>query len=293
MVELFAQSFVNGIMIGALYGLAAIGLSLIFGVMRILNIAHGEFLMLGGYAAFWMFTLYNIDPFLGLPLVAIVLFLLGAGVYKGLFSHAARLPGELKVNTSLLIAFGLSLIFPQLSTIAWTGDERAITPIYSGTSFEFLGVRFGYVPLAGLFVALAVTVGLQLFLNRTYFGKSIRGTTENWKAASLMGINVDRTYLLTFALGAALAGVAGILVGLTQVIMPPIGMHWTLKALIVIVLAGMGSIGGTLVAGLIIGVAEAVSHIFIGPYAIVVGLVIFLLIMMFRPQGLFGKGKET
>lgn len=289
MVELFAQSFVNGIMIGALYGLAAIGLSLIFGVMRILNIAHGEFLMLGGYLAFWMFTLNNIDPFLGLPLVAIALFLLGAGVYKVLFSHAARLPGELKMNTSLLIAFGLSLIFPQLATIAWTGDERAITPVYSGTSFELLGIRFGYVPLAGLFVALAVTFGLRFFLSKTYFGKSIRGTTENWKAARLMGINVDRTYLLTFALGAALAGVAGILVGLTQWIAPFVGMHWTLKVLIVIILAGMGSIGGTLVAGMIIGVAEAVSHIFIGPYAIVVGLVIFLLVMMFRPQGLFGK----
>lgn len=289
MVELIAQSFANGITIGALYGLAAIGLSLTFGVMRILNIAHGEFLMLGGYVAFWMFTLNNIDPFLGLPLVAIGLFLLGAGVYKVVFSGVARLQGELRLNSSLLVAFGLFLIFPQIATMLWTGDERAITPVYSGTAFEVLGIRFGYVPLAGLVVAVVVTFGLQLFLNKTYFGKSVRGTAENWKAARLMGINVDRTYLLTFALGAALAGVAGILVGLTQWIAPFVGMHWTLKVLIVIVLAGMGSIGGTLVAGMIIGVAEAVSHIFIGPYAIVVGLVIFLLIMMFRPQGLFGK----
>jgi len=289
MVELLAQSFANGLTIGALYGLAAVGLSLIFGVMKILNIAHGEFLMLGGYAAFWLFTLYNIDPFLSLPLVAIGLFLFGAGIYKLVFSGIARLQGELRLNSSLLIAFGLSLIIPQVATVLWTGDERAITPVYSGTAFEVLGICFGYVPLAGLLVAVVVTFGLQIFLSKTYFGKSVRGTSENWKAARLMGINVDRTYLLTFALGAAIAGVSGILVGLTQVLLPMVGMSWTLKALIVLVLAGMGSIGGTLVAGLIIGVAEAVSHIFIGPYAIVVGLVIFLLILMFRPQGLFGK----
>ena len=289
MVELFAQSFTNGIIVGTLYGLVAVGLSLIFGVMKILNVAHGEFLMLGGYAAFWMFTLYNIDPFLSLPLVAIGLFLFGAGIYKLVFSGVARLQGELRLNSSLLIAFGLSLIIPQIAIVLWTGDERAITPAYSGTAFEVLGTRVGYVPLAGLLVAVVVTFGLQIFLNKTYFGKSVRGTAENWKAARLMGINVDRTYLLTFALGAAIAGVSGILVGLAQVLLPMVGISWTLKALIVLVLAGMGSIGGTLVAGIIIGVAEAVSHIFIGPYAIVVGLVIFLLILMFRPQGLFGK----
>lgn len=289
MVELIAQSLANGIIIGALYGLAAVGLSLIFGVMRILNIAHGEFLMLGGYAAFWLFTLYNIDPFLSLPLVAIGLFLLGAGIYKLVFSGIARLHGELRMNSSLLVAFGLFLIIPQIATLLWTGDERAITPVYSGTAFEVLGIRFGYVPMAGLLVAVVVTFGLQIFLSKTYFGKSVRGTAENWKAARLMGINVDRTYLLTFALGAAIAGVSGVLVGLTQVLLPMVGMSWTLKALIILVLAGMGSIGGVFVAGLIIGVAEAVSHIFIGPYAVVVGLVIFLLILMFRPQGLFGK----
>lgn len=289
MVELLAQSLANGITVGALYGLTAIGLSLIFGVMRILNIAHGEFLMLGGYAAFWMFTLNNIDPFLALPLVAIGLFLLGAGVYKVVFSGIARLHGELRLNSSLLVAFGLFLIFPQIATALWTGDERGITPAYSGMAFEVLGTRFGYVPMAGLLVAIVVTFGLQLFLSKTYFGKSVKGTAENWKAARLMGINVDRTYLLTFALGAAIAGVSGILVGLTQAVAPFVGMHWTLKALIVVVLAGMGSIGGTLAAGIIIGIAEAVSRIFIGPYSVVIGLVIFLLMLMFRPQGLFGK----
>ena len=123
----------------------------------------------------------------------------------------------------------------------------------------------------------------------TYFGKAVRGTSENWKSAKLMGINVDRTYMITFSLGVAIAGLAGVLVGLTQSVTPDVGMEWTLKALIVVVLAGIGSIGGAFFAGLILGVVEAVGAIFMGPYAVALGLVIFLVILMFKPQGLFGK----
>ena len=290
MIELVAQTIVNGINIGALYGLVAVGLSLTFGVMKILNIAHGEFLMLGGYFAFWLFKLIGVDPFLGLPLVAVILFLLGAFFYKILLAGVARLREEIKLKNSLLIGFGLFLIFPQIVKALWSADERAISPVYSGGSFPVLSVRVAYVPFAGVLVALGVILLLHLFLSKTYFGKSVRGTSENWKAAKLMGINVDRTYLITFAVGIALAGMAGVLVGLTQSITPNIGMSWTLKALIVVVLAGIGSIGGAFFAGLILGVVEAVGAIFMGPYTVALGLVIFLLILMFRPQGLFGKG---
>ena len=289
MIELVAQTFVNGINIGALYGLVAVGLSLTFGVMKILNIAHGEFLMVGGYFGFWLFTLLGLDPLYGLPLVAVAVFLLGAGFYKLVFSGLARLHEETKVKNSLLVGFGLFLIFPQISRMLWTSDEQAITPAYSGGSFPILGVRCGYVPLCALVMAVVIILGLHLLLTKTYFGKSIRGTTENWKSAKLMGINVERTYLITFALGTALAGIAGVLVAMTQTISPDIGMSWTLKALIVVVLAGIGSIGGAFFAGIILGVVEAVSAIFIGPYTVALGLVIFLLILMFRPQGLFGK----
>lgn len=287
--QLLAQTFVNGIQIGAMYGLIAVGLSLSFGVMKILNIAHGEFLMVGGYIAFWLFTLHGVDPLLGLPLVGVALFLLGAAFYKLLFSALARFHEETKVKNSLLVAFGLFLIFPQIARWLWTSDERSITPVYSGESFPILGVRCGYVPLAGIVVAVVVILGLHLFLKKTYFGKSVRATTENWKSAKLMGINVDRTYMITFALGTALAGLAGVLVAMTQTVTPDVGMFWTLKALIVVVLAGIGSVGGAFFAGLILGVVEAVSAIFIGPYTVALGLMIFLLILMFRPQGLFGK----
>lgn len=287
--ELLAQTFVNGITVGALYGLAAVGLSLTFGVMKILNVAHGEFLMVGGYFSFWLFTLMGLDPFLSLPSIFIALFLLGTIIYKLVFATVSRFHEEVKVKNSLLVGFGLFLVFPQIARYLWTGDERAITPAYSGNSFPVLNVHVAYVPLCGLVVTVLVILALHLFLTRTYFGKSVRGTSENWKAAKLMGINVDRTYMITFSLGTAIAGLAGVLAGLTQVLTPDVGMEWTLKALIVVVLAGIGSVGGAFFAGLILGIVEAVGAIFMGPYAVALGLVIFLAILMFRPQGLFGK----
>ena len=288
-IELIAQTFVNGVNVGALYGLAAVGLSLTFGVMKILNVGHGEFLMVGGYLAFWLFTLLGMDPFLTLPLIFIALFIIGAIFYKLMFSTISRLQTEVKIKNSLLVGFGLFLVVPQIARFLWTGDERSITPAYSGTSFPFLNVYVAVVPLMGLVFAVVVILALHLFLTRTYFGKAVRGTSENWKAAKLMGINVDRTYMITFSLGAAIAGMAGVLVGLTQSVLPDVGIEWTLKALVVVVLAGIGSVGGAFVAGIILGVVEAVGAIFMGPFAVALGLLIFLAILMFRPQGLFGK----
>ncbi|MBT3367560.1 MAG: branched-chain amino acid ABC transporter permease [Nitrospina sp.] len=283
------QSLVSGINVGALYGLTAVGLALVFGVMKILNVAHGEFIMIGAYTGFWLFTLLDCDPFLGLPLVGIALFFLGMICYKVLFSHVAKFVEEVKLKNSLLVAFGLFLIFPQIAQTLWTGDERAISPVYSGESFAVLGIRIGYVPLGALLVAVVVILGLHLLLNKTYYGKAVRATSENWRAAKLMGINVERTYMVTFSLGVAIAGIAGVLIGLTQALMPAMGMEWTIKALIVVLLAGIGSIGGAFFAGIILGVVEAVSAIWMGPYTVAVGMVILLVILMFRPQGLFGK----
>ncbi len=288
-LEILAQSIVFGIFIGALYGLAAVGFSFIFGVMRILNIAHGELLMLGGYAALLLFTRYHIDPFLSLPIVIVILFLIGAILYKVLYTHVIKLGEELKLNTGLLISFGLILILQQLAILAFTADERSVTPSYAGSGFEIFGLQFPYIRLGGLAVAVICIFGLQLFLNRTYLGKSIRATAENWEAATLMGINIDRTYLISFAMGTALAAIAGSIIVTSYSINPNIGLEWVLKALIVTILAGVGSIGGAFVAGVLLGVVEAISAIFLGPYMLVVGLVVFLFVLLLRPQGLFGR----
>jgi branched-chain amino acid transport system permease protein len=283
------QNLVYGILVGALYGLAAVGLSLVFGVTKFLNVAHGELLMLGGYASFWLFTLWRIDPFVSLPLAIVFLIVVGAVFYKLLFARMVKLAEGAKIQNTLLVGFGLSLILQNLALRLWTADTRSITTFYSGSVFTLLGVRFPIVRVASMGIALVVIVALQLFLRRTYTGKALRATVENWEAATLMGIDIQRVYLLSFVMGAALAGVAGCLVSVGYSIDPTMGMSWTLKSLIVMVLGGLGSITGTFVGGLVLGLTESATGYFLSlTYREVVGLVLFVLILIFRPQGLFG-----
>lgn len=284
------QNLIFGVFTGALYGLAAAGLSLVFGVLRVLNVAHGELVMIGGYASFWLFALYGLDPFLSLLLTMPLMFAVGLGLHQGLFTYVEALDEEPRIKNSLLIGFGLALAFHNLAIRLWTADERAITTAYSGAVVTIAGLVFPLVRLGGLAVAFVAIAALHVFLRRTYLGKAIRATAEDWEAALLMGIDNRRTYLVAFALGSALAGVAGTLVSVGHSINPSIGPEWTLKALIVVVLAGLGSMPGTFLGGLLLGLAESGSTLVIGgAYREVVGLVIFLLVLMVRPQGLFGR----
>jgi branched-chain amino acid transport system permease protein len=277
------QTLVYGVLVGALYGLAAVGLSLVFGVTDFLNVAHGEFLMLGGYASFWLFNLLGVDPFASIPLSIIFLLLIGFILYRVLFVRMVKLPTEDKIRNTLLVGFGLGLILQNVAQRLWTADIRSITPDYVGAVFEVAGVRFPIVRVAGLVISFVALIGLQLFLRRTYTGKAIRATVEDWEAATMMGINVYRVYLLSFVMGAALAGVAGTLVGVGYSLEPAMGMHWTLTSIIVMVLGGFGSITGTFVGGIVLGVTESVASIIIGSnYRQVVGLVIFILVLIVR-----------
>ena len=290
MIEAVVQSLVFGILLGALYGLAAVGIAMVFGVTKILNVAHGELLMFGGYATFWLFSLFDIDPFLALPFTIIFLVLIGAVVYQLLFARMVKLPEEEKIKTTMLIGFGLTLILQNIALLLWTADDRGITTSYSGAAFTLFDIRFPYVRVASLVISLICLVALQLFLRRTYTGKAIRATVEDWEAASLVGINVKNVYLLSFLIGTALAGVAGALVLVSFSVEPAMGMHWTLKSLIVMVLGGVGNFVGTFVGGILLGTTESATAFFIsGNYRQVVGLVLFLLVLIFRPQGLFGE----
>ena len=293
MLAAVPQSLIFGLLVGALYALAAVGLSLVFGVTKFLNVAHGELLMFGGYASFWLFTLLDVDPFASIPLSIIFLVLIGLVLYKLLFSRMVKLPDEDKIRNTLLIGFGLGLILQNVALRLWTADDRGITTSYAGEAFTLLGVRFPIVRVASLVIATVFILALQLFLRRTYTGKAIRATVEDWEAATLMGINVHRVYLLSFVMGAALAGAAGTLVAVGYSVDPAMGMHWTLKGLIVMVLGGVGSITGTLVGGLILGVTESATSILIGGnYRQAVGLIIFLVVLILRPQGLFGARQD-
>jgi branched-chain amino acid transport system permease protein len=283
------QNIVGGLLVGSLYGLAALGLSLVFGVLKILNVAHGELIMLGGYAAFWMFSVFGLDPFLALLLVIPLLFCVGWALHRGLFHRIVQFDQESRIKSSLLIGFGLTLVLHNLAIILWTADERAVTTAYATAAWTGFGLRFPVVRMAGFGVSLVAVVAMEWFLERTTLGTAIRATAEDWRSASLTGINIQNTYLLTFALGAALAGTAGTLISVAYSVNPSIGLGWTLKALIVVVLAGLGSMRGTFLAGLLLGVAESVSAFLIGgQYRALVGLIIFLIVLSLRPQGLFG-----
>lgn len=288
--EIIVQSLISGILVGSLYGLAALGLSLVFGVLKILNIAHGELLMFGGYGAFWAFKLYGIDPYLALLIVIPSLALAGILLHVGLFNRVIQFDEEHRIKNSLLIGFGLTLILQTLAIQLYTADERSITTSYSTNALEIIGFRLPLVRFSGLIIGALVVIALQLFLTRTYWGKAIRATAEDWRTASLTGINIQKMYLVTFAIGSALAGLAGMLVAVQFSVSPNIGLSWTLKALIVVVLAGLGSLPGTFIAGIMLGVAEAISALaFGGQYRELVGLVIFLIILSWRPEGLFGE----
>jgi len=288
-MQALGQNLAYGILVGALYGLVALGLSLIFGVTKFLNVAHGELLMLGGYVSFWAFSLLGIDPFLSIPITIVVLLLLGALLYVLVFSRTIKLPEETKIKNTLLVAFGLSIILQNLALRFFTADERGISASYLRTAFTVLDVRLPIGRLANLVVAVFFLIALQIFLRKTYTGKAIRATVQNWEAASLMGIDIHKVYILSFAIGAALAGVAGTLVAVNYSIMPSMGLNWTLKALIVMVLGGLGNIPGTLIGGLILGVTESATSFFINSnYREIAGLVLFLLVLIFRPQGLMG-----
>ncbi len=289
-LEPIVQNLVFGLFVGGLYGIAGVGLSLVFGVQKVLNVAHGSLVMLGGYASFWIFTWYGIDPFLSILIVGPLFFFIGIALHLGLFRFVTRLGEEEKIKNSLLISFGLTLVLENLAIRLWTADERAITTSYAGDGVTIAGIVFPYTRVASLLVALLAIVLLHAFLSRTFVGKAIRATSEDWEAASLMGINVQRTYVVAFGIGTALAGIAGTLVSISYTIAPGIGLAWTLKALVVVVLAGMGSIIGAFGAGILLGVAEALSvYIFGASYREVVGLVLFVLVLLLRPQGLFGR----
>jgi branched-chain amino acid transport system permease protein len=284
------QQVILGVLIGGLYGLAAAGLSLVFGVLKVLNVAHGELIMLGGYGAFWLAALFGVDPFASLLVVVPLSLLLGLALYWGLFGFVVRADEETRVKNSLLIGFGLALALHALAVKLWTADERSIPTPYGGAVITVGELAIPVVRLASLLLAFALIGGLHLLLQRWRWGKAIRATAEDWQAALLTGIDVRRAYLLAFAIGTGLAGAAGTLVSIGYSISPSIGLEWTLKALIVVVLAGLGSMIGTFVGGLFLGVAEALSAAaFGGPYREVVGLVIFVVVLVARPRGLFGR----
>ncbi len=287
---MIAQIITYGVLIGIFYGLVAVGLSLLFGVMRYMNIAHGSFIVIGGYISFWLFTLWHVDPFASIPVVLVLMFALGLLVYAVVFSPLRRFAEEQRLGNSMLITFGLILVIDNLASFVWTTDVRTITAPYSGDVLQFQGVRVPISSLGVIGVTIILVGALHLFISRTYVGQSIKATAQDWEAASLLGIDINRTYMIACGISIALAGAAGTAVALMYSISPHSGLEWMLVAMIVLVLAGLGNIRDVFLAGLVLGLLEQVGVFLLGgQYRAVVGLVFFVLIMIIRPRGLFTR----
>jgi branched-chain amino acid transport system permease protein len=290
-MEIIFQTIANGILVGALYGLVALGLGLLMGVMKFLNIAHGTFIILGGYVSFWLFNLWGIDPFFSIPVVVIVMFLIGLVLYKLAFSPLLKLPTiGMRIDTSMLVTFGLIWVLDNAMTMLWTPDTRTIITTYTGETVKVFGTRFSITGLGGLSLAVLVAFILYFVLSRTYFGKHIRAATQDAEAASLCGINVNRVYLLSCGIAIALAGVAGVVIVSTYSINASGGISWLLIAFVVMILAGEGNINAIIPAGMVFGLLEAGSVLVVGvPYRQAIALLVFIIVLIFKPQGLFAQ----
>ncbi len=285
------QTLLIGIVVGALYSLVALGFGLIMGVMRFVNIAHGSFIIIGGYIAYWLFTLWGIDPYLSIPAVMLCMFVMGLLLYRLALAPLLKYQrAEMRMDKSLLITFGITWILDNAVTLVWTPDTRSIITSYSGSTLNIFGARLGLIGLTGLVIAILVAIALHLLLTKTYFGKHVRAATEDSGAAALSGVNVQRTYLISCGIAAALAGVAGVVIVSSYSIAPSSGLNWLLTAMVVIVLAGEGNITHILPAGLILGVLQSMSTLVVSPaYQQPISLIVFILVLMFKPNGLFAR----
>jgi len=282
------QSIISGILVGGVYALIGIGLTIIFGVMRVINFAHGELMMVGMYMTYFLFTLAGIDPFVSIVITIPLMFVFG-GILQKVFIN--RIIGTLPQN-QILLTIGLGLIMSNSIMLAFTSDYKILTTSYSSSSVSIAGISVSEPLAISFLITVVITAFLYWFLMKTDTGQAIRATAQDREAAQLMGINVKRMSILAFGLGASLAGTAGALISPTYYIFPQVGSAFTLKAFVITVLGGMGSIVGATLGGIIIGVVESVGAVTISSdWKDVLVFAIFLLVLLVKPSGLMGTSR--
>jgi branched-chain amino acid transport system permease protein len=279
------QQIADGLLIGLMYSLVAIGLTLIWGVMNIVNFAHGDFLMLGMFTSFWLFTLYGIDPIFSIPISFICMFVLGTLIYRFIVSKVMKGP----MLAQLVVTFGVSIFISNLAVYFWTPDFRLLPATILQGTWHIGGVNLSVPKVAASFGSVIASVCVFLFLKRTKTGKAILATEMDREAALLMGINTERINSLSFGIGSALVGVAGAFLATYYYIYPQVGGLFGTIAFCVVALGGFGSIEGAFIAGILVGLAQTLGGFFFDPsykYAIVFS--IYLITIWIRPQGLRG-----
>ncbi|MGB6240866.1 MAG: branched-chain amino acid ABC transporter permease [Castellaniella sp.] len=285
-MDLLLQVLINGILQGGLYAIVALGLALVWGVLNIVNLAHGAFIMLGAYISWYSFQWLHLDPFLGLPLTAVLMFCVGYAIQRGILNLIVRSP----MFNTLLITFGMEVVLTYLAQLVFSADFRTINPDYSGQNVTLGGLTIPLVRLAACLMAIALTLIMWYFLLRTRLGRAIRATAQNLSAARLYGVEPRHLYAVTFGLGLALAGAAGGLYGTVSQINPYIGATLTAKSFAIAIIGGLDTPLGVIAGGLILGLIESLTTLYIGPtYADVASFGVLVLVLIVRPTGLLGR----
>ena len=282
------QVLVNWLLLGSLYAAVALGFSLVWGIMNIVNLAHGAFIIVGAYTAFWMYTQLHIDPYLGIPLTMAVLFVIGWIVQYVAINRVIRAP----LLVTFLLTFGLNLLIADLVQQFFSSDLRSINTAYAGNGLDIGSTHIAFDRLIAAAIAVLLTAALNYFLTRTRTGNAILATGMDRDAARLMGISIRNTYALTFAIGAALAGAAGAMLSELYPFDPSGGGTFTLRAFVIVVLGGLGTPWGVLAGGLVFGLAETVVPLIpgVGPgYDDAIAFAVLVAVLIFRPNGLLGK----
>lgn len=284
-MSLILQTLVDGLVLGGIYALAAVGFSLIFGVLHVINLSHGVLILIGAYLALVLSNALNIDPLLTLPLVMIALFGVGYIYQRFLIQHTI---GRTPLG-SMLLTFGVALMLQNVMIWVFSPDMKNITPSYAFNSFKIAGLTFDAVRVSALAASLVLLSCLALLLKFSNLGRLIRATAQQTLAAQLCGVNVRHVYALTFAVSAAFAGAAGIVIGVILPFSPADEALWTLNAFVVVVLGGVGSPAGALLGGLLLGVVNTFTAQYVGPsFPNVTMFLMLVLLLLVRPHGLLG-----
>ena len=284
-MENLLNVLVFGLLLGGIYGLVSIGLNLIFGVIRIVNFAQGELVMFGMYGSYYAYSAFGISPYLSVFIVAPLVGLLGMAIQRLVIQ-----PLQAESNMQIFATFGLLMMFQNIMLAVSRGEAYSVGGEVGATVLEVGNLKMSLVRVVTFIAVTVITIGLHLFLSRTLTGKSIRAVTQDKRAARAMGINVERTFLITFGIGAALAGMAGAMLTPIYSITPAVGGNFILAAFAVVVRGGLGSVWGAYIGGLIVGIVEAFAGFYIDPVLrSAVWFIIFLVVLIVRPSGLLGQ----